>query len=229
MQGIAGLRGAKTILLMALAWGTAQPAAAAASGAAQALQIITRAWAAEKHCRLLDTAEHDELSGYASRAETAAGQQFSASITDAAIAAGKAEGDALPCNDGTRSDIAHTLAAARQAARRADASNPPAAPQAPAPDPAAAPAEPRHIVGPTDYAGELGPYYLERKCKMLSPNQDDRYWRAITRMHMAVVQQNGIGTAHALMHRAEVSAASRDCDDAALLKIKAGFASAMTY
>jgi hypothetical protein len=215
---------------LALLW--AGPAASANPGAAQALQILTRARIADERCHFLSTMLHDELARYAARAEVAAAQQLSPSVASTAIAAGNAEGKSASCDDRTRSDVSDTLNAARQAVRRADAMGPAVAPQATSAPSSSAPQTTDALPGGrsgslTQYAQALGPYYLERKCKMLSPNQDDRYWRAITSLHRATVAQNGYGAVRLIMHRAEVSAATRDCGDAALLTIKTGFAAAM--
>lgn len=207
----------------------AHPAPAATAGAAQALQILTRARVADDRCQFLSPTQHDELNRYSARAELAAAQQMSPSVASAAIAAGKSEGAAATCNDATRSDVADTLAAARQAVKRADAAgSQPAQPQADNAPPSMPAAMPIGRPGSlARYARLIGPYYLERKCRVLSPNQDNRYWHAITQAHQATVAANGYPAVRELMHRAEVSAASRDCGASSLLTIKAGFAAAL--
>ena len=212
-----------------------RPANAANPGAAEALQILTRARIADDRCKILTPAQHDELSRYSAHAEVAAAQQLSTAVATTAVNAGAAEGRAAACTAALRSDVTDTLTAARQAVQRADAGGAPSPQAASAPVRAPPSAGPDVPVAPRGRAGslalygdELRPYYLERKCRLLSPNQDDRYWRAITRLHQMTVAQNGYPAARAIMHRAEVSAATRNCSDV-LLTIKAGFATAVNY
>src|SRR5207247_149602 len=120
----------------------------------------------DDRCHFLSATLHDELGRYSARAEVAAAQQMSPAIASSAVAAGKAEGQGVPCTDATRGDVSDTLNAARQAVRRADAAGPAPAPQsdAPPPQPADAPAgEPPMGRGGSlsHYGAALGPYYLE--------------------------------------------------------------------
>ena len=220
------------ILPAIAAMALASAAGAGSPGAAQALQILTRARVADERCHILSPAQHDELARYSARAELAAAQQLSASMASTAVRAGEAEGRAATCTETLRSDVNDTLTAARQAVQRADSGNFSAGQTAPAVPPAAASlAEvPRRPGGGLAvYADQLRPYYLERKCRLLSPNQDRRYWQAITRLHQATVAGRGYPAVRAAMHRAEVSAATRSCAGDALLAIKAGFAAAVGF
>lgn len=224
----------KLAILLAMQAGlmlSAAPLAdAATAGAAQALQILTRARVSDERCHFLSAAQHDELARYTARAEVAASQQLSTGIASTAVRNGTAEGQAVACTDAAKADVAETLAAARQAVNAADGrrgSSPPPR-QVTRAAPETQPPGPRGRVGSLAYYGsQIRPYYLERRCRMLSPAQDARYWRAITRLHQATVARNGYAAVSALMHRAEVSASTRSCGGEALATIRAGYAAAV--
>jgi hypothetical protein len=205
--------------------------------AAKAVQILARARVTDARCHFLSSSAHEELAGYSARAETAAIGKLSASITRAAIAVGEAEGRKASCNDTARKDVGETLAAARQAVGAADsgprqAAAEPATTPAPAPAPAEPPPAPlaaervasgAMVGGLGYYAGQVKAYYVERKCMHLSARQDDRYWRAIGRIHTATVARNGASAVAPVMRRAEAQARQLACGSNSLRMVEAGY------
>lgn len=74
------------------------------------------------------------------------------------------------------------------------------------------------------YAKLVGSYYIERKCRHLSPGQDFRYWKSIGRIHRATVAASGPAAVSAVMRQAEQNASGVPCGYQSLNVVKSGFA-----
>ncbi|MBI2719521.1 MAG: hypothetical protein HYX36_12295 [Rhizobiales bacterium] len=202
--------------------GTAVPQAYAEVVAAeQALTILARVETAGSRCNFLSNSLRAELARYLARAEIAAAERMPAATRRSALAAGRAEGRALPCDATSRAEVSETLSAARVAVRAADRGS------VTKEQAVASYAPPRGNVGELGYYGDaVKAYYLERKCRHLSASQDRRYWQAIGRIHRKTVAGNGSAAVAALMRRAEAVANSMSCGSDSLAMVQAGFAAA---
>ena len=74
------------------------------------------------------------------------------------------------------------------------------------------------------YAKLVGSYYIERKCRHLSPGQDFRYWKSIGRIHRATVAASGPAAVSAVLRQAERDASEVPCGYRSLYLVKSGFA-----
>ena len=225
MRRISNLLIALPILAMPLAAAGLRPAFAEGVAAQEAVQILTRARIADQRCQILQGAEHEELARYTARAEAAASQQISMEAAKSAVVAGAAEGSAATCDATTRSDVSETLVAARQAVKAADSGQMRLSREQSGGQPDnAGGAETGQL---EFYAGQVKAYYLERKCRHLSAEQDMRYWKAIGHIHQAAVARNGASAVAPVMRRAETSATATSCGGETLVAVKAGFAGAI--
>lgn len=90
-------------------------AAAAPLQPKDALRILAHANAADAKCTYLNSADHDELSGYVAKAEVAAAKRHGVDVARTAIKRGRAAGKAMACGSTSRELVAAALDAARAA------------------------------------------------------------------------------------------------------------------
>jgi hypothetical protein len=216
------------LFVPALVTGLAAGAAhAQTDGAVQAVTILARARVIDERCHFLSPSLREELIGYAARAEIAAAEQITAARTRAAVKAGEADGRAASCNDAAKTDVRDTLAAARDAIKAADR-NAAQSDGAGSADQTASMAG-GMVGGLGYYAGQVKAYYLERKCKHLSVDQDTRYWQAIGRIHAATVARNGAAAVRPVMRRAEDQASALSCGSGSLAMVRTGYREATRH
>jgi len=202
-----------------------RPALAEGLTGADAVSILARVEAVDSRCRFLPSARHKELENYAARAERTMASQTSKASAQLAAAAGASEGRKVTCNDAALSEVADTYAAAHEAVAAADS--------APKPKPVESAAKPKlektatkasaavsesemrepGATGLSQYGRLVKAYYIERKCRFLTPRQDFRFWRSIGRLHYNVVADHGAARVRPLLQRAESGAGSQSCSE----------------
>lgn len=212
-------------LALPLAAVAAKPAQTALS-AEQGLTILAKAQVADGRCNVLSKAEYRELSTYRARAEAASAGFMNAKKAAAAIAKGKAQGRAAPCNDATRSDIRETLVAARQAVAEADGVMP-------------RPEKPEVIVDPVEkmlpkgkakalalpeYRELTMPYFVDLRCKQLGGRKARNYYEAIKDLQAAMIRQHGTPAVASAQSRAQREAKSVKCGAGSLRMAQSGYA-----
>ncbi len=215
--------------------GLALKPALAAAPSEEAVRILSRAMTVDAKCSYLSAAERGELSRYAARAEIAAASQASVKSAKAAAAAGRAEGSSANCSKDAEADTRETLEAARSAvaalaaAPAPDVAEPPAE-KKPRKQAAAVQAEPDDEPDFQSKGGSLGryktvvrAYYLERECRSLGRAEQDRFYKAMVRLHRATVSASGARAVARVMHQAERNASGSSCGRQALAQIQKGY------
>ncbi|MGE0239626.1 MAG: hypothetical protein AB7S59_12980 [Parvibaculaceae bacterium] len=183
-----------------------------------ALRLLAKSRAADGKCKILPTAEADELNGYLARAEIAAASRHSVSEAQSTIALGKALGDTVSCTAATSGEVGATLAAARQAMaavkqpRRAEADAETNSGESPAPRPAERAPESRRSASLADYGRQAFAYYVERRCEYLSRRDIRAFWTAIVRQHKAALGAYGGPAVARMLKRVRAQAKEIDCD-----------------
>jgi len=198
-----------------------QSALAGGSVAEEALRILTRAKTIDANCSFLTKAQRIELSHYEARAEVAAASESSAAAAKRAQATGRQEGAAVGCSDNAKADVRETLFAARAAIASAKRNKPEESAAAAKPNQDAKPGQQGDILARYDRV--VRSYYLERQCRSLSRREDDRFWRAIVRLHKTAVARHGADKVAPVMRRAEDRANRSACGTQALAEIRRGY------
>ena len=218
---------ALTILITPAAGIVLTPAMAEGIAGAEAVAVLARAETADRRCNYLSSSMHDELASYSARAELAVASQISTGAARRAVATGTAEGKSAHCDDTTRSEIVQTLSAAREAVAAADSASQRKAIRSDVQDSAANALDDTRGLqsGSLVLYGKLvKSYYVERKCRHLSSNQDARYWKSIARLHRTTVAANGAQAVAPVMRQAERSAGQLSCGQESLMAVNTGFA-----
>ena len=201
--------------------------------AQQAVEILSRAKAADGKCQVLSAGERDELARYSARAEIAAASQVSVDKARGARSRGEAAGKAAECSTNTSADVRETLTAAREAIAATDAK--PTAPRASKTKPArkevltpgkpAVRPAPQKPGGPglSAYGEIIAAYYVERRCRHLSRGDANRFWRRVVTLHRATVARFGASAVAPLKRGAERQARRVSCGGTTLAQVKSGF------
>ena len=192
--------------------------------AQQAVEILSRAKAADGKCQVLSAGERDELARYSARAEIAAASQVSVDKARAARSRGETAGKSADCSSNTTADVRETLTAAREAIAVTDAK--PTAPRVSKAKPARKadpkPGKPGGS-GLSAYGQIVAAYYVERQCRHLSRGDADRFWRRIVKLHRATVARYGASAVAPLKRSAERQARRASCGTTTLSQVKSGF------
>jgi hypothetical protein len=214
------------VLALPLAALSPKPALAGELTAVQGLQILAKAQAADRRCHFLSAAEHDELASYQSRAEIASAGLMPPKEVGAAIADGKAQGKAAPCDETTRSDVTDTLTAARQAVASADHSAGRRPPRVASPDPVrqVKPSGSGGAVSLATYRGVLKPYFVDLRCHELDGRAAKSYWNAIVRLRTELLARYGKPAVSSAQVAARNSAAGVGCGAGARSMARQGLA-----
>ena len=201
--------------------------------AQQAVEILSRAKAADGKCQVLSAGERDELARYSARAEIAAASQVSVDKARRARSRGETAGKAAECSTNTAADVRETLTAAREAITATDAK--PTAPKLSKPKqaskdvpkqakPAAHPkAANQGGPGLSAYGEIIAAYYVERRCRHLSRGDANRFWRRVVTLHRATVARFGASAVAPLKRNAERQARRVSCGGTTMAQVKSGF------
>lgn len=211
-----------------------KPAFAEQLGPADATEHLAKARATDAKCKFLAETDHEELSGYAARAEVVVASKEGVDVATSAVKTGELAGEVMPCNPDSERLVRSSLDAGRQAAsssRSAAVAEPESEPRAPARlDPNAS-----QIIGGIGNDAEARPgsyslfeasqsrrslaryrheataYYLELKCRHLRDRQVREFWDMIVLKHEAMLQAYGGRRVMRARMEAENVAARRAC------------------
>ncbi|WP_373505639.1 hypothetical protein [Aestuariivirga sp.] len=200
----------------------------ASTAAEEAVRILSRAKAADRHCNVLSFSERSELSRYTARAEVAAASQSSAGAARSAAGKGYAEGNGASCTAATTADVRETLEAAREAVAESNRQTAAAPAKRRAPETRAA--QKPETASTRSGGGGLGlysrvvkAYYLERQCNSLSRFQVARFYDRVITLHRETVTQSGKSAVNRAVRNAERNAAGAKCSANELAQIERGY------
>jgi hypothetical protein len=196
-----------------------------------ALRLLAKSKAANAKCKILGSAEADELGSYLARAEVAATERSSIQDAQGTIAVGKALGNSVSCDGGTATEVADTLDAARRAmaaVQEAENSGERRASRVTRlqaePD-----VRPRLPVTIKRYRQQAVAYYLERRCRHLSSRQAKSFWSSIVRQHQAVLRKDGGKAVANALRSAEATAESMSCGSTSRRIVRAEYSESTTF
>lgn len=172
----------------------------------QAAVVLWQAKAADEKCSVLAPAGHDALINLAANAEIAAARDAGVEAANAALAKGRKQGEAMPCDAGTQAFVEDVYAAAGAAYAAADAGaaageQPPRSgftlfgrPARPA-QAEAAPAKPLPQVKPGDVIGRFrlntAAYLVELRCGHLRGAGQRKFYEAVLAEQKRVAESKG--------------------------------------
>lgn len=209
-----------TLPLLALPFSAlaSKPALAETVGLERALELLAKSVVVDGKCNVLTVSERDELSNYVAKAEVAAAEKTTVAVTRSALSAGQSQGRAATCGAGASQEVKETLIAARDAINAAEQYDRPAAgPALAAPAPA-----PRGAL--SMYGRIIETYYLERRCTFLSRRKMNSFYKAVVRVHRAVISEFGKPAVSKVMKSAEARSNYQRCNGVGEARVKAGFA-----
>jgi hypothetical protein len=200
-------------------------------GVERAIELLSKSAAVDAKCKVLNSAERDELSRYTSRAEVSGAEKTSVESTRAALAAGKKAGQATACGALASADVKDTLAAAREAIKAVTMRAAPAKPTVAVA--AAAEAKPgKEAVSKkpapggelSNYSRVTQAYYLERRCTYLSKSQINAFYKAVLKTHLAAISTFGKSAVSSVKRAAEAQATALSCNGAGEALVRASYA-----
>lgn len=209
-----------TLPLLALPLATlgAKPALAETVGLERALELLAKSVVVDNKCNVLTEPERDELSNYVAKAEVAAAEKTTVGVTRSALSAGQSQGRAATCGARASQEVKETLIAAREAINAAEPYDRPVA------GPALAVPAPAQRGVLSIYGRIIETYYLERRCTFLSKRKMNSFYKAVVRIHKAVVSEFGKSAVSKVMKSAEARSNYQRCNGVGEARVKAGFA-----
>jgi hypothetical protein len=191
-----------------------------------ALEMLSRAKAADAKCQALSPAEHDELSAYSARAELAAVRRLPVEEVQATVRLGAMHGSSIDCSGDTAKDIRSALEASQLAmaeANRAGESGSNLFRRARTSSPSLpAPAVPSSDL--SRYGASAAGYYVELKCRYLSNHDARAFWTAIAETHRAVLATHKRAAVAATLSQAKARAEQLGCDRQSAQLVRMAFA-----
>jgi hypothetical protein len=206
------------LLALPLAAVAPNPALAETVGLERALELLAKSVVVDNKCNVLTVSERDELSNYVAKAEVAAAEKTTVSVTRFALSAGQSQGRAATCGAEAGQEVKETLTAAREAINSAEQANSPAAGEA------LAVATPALRGGLSVYGRIIETYYLERRCAFLSRRKMNSFYKAVVRSHRTVISEFGKSAVSKVMKSAEARSNYQGCNGVGEARVKAGFA-----
>lgn len=206
------------LLALPLAALGAKPALAETVGLERALELLAKSVVVDRKCNVLTVSERDELSSYVAKAEVAAAEKTTVSVTRSALSAGQSQGRAVTCGAGASQEVKETLTAAREAINAAEQNDGPAA------EPARTVSTPAPRGGLSVYGRIIETYYLERRCTFLSRRKMNSFYKAVVRSHRAAISEFGKSAVSKVMKSAEARSNYQRCNGVGEARVKAGYA-----
>lgn len=226
-----------TVPIAAASWmiGTNAMTAAASQEMAptKAVELLAKSEAVDAKCTFLSGPEHEELAGYAAKAEIVAAGRYGAGKAQGAVKSGAAQGRTMTCNNDSEIVVRATMDAARRAMAQAEAAS-----QKPRKvvkkqknvrtDSRAAIARAPSSAQPGSlkrYSRLAAAYYVERRCRHLRHTDAMRFWRKIVASHNALLARHGPDAVRAAKNQAiSRSRASGGCGSRTAKLVRAGYA-----
>lgn len=205
------------VLVLPFAALASKPLLAETVGLERALELLAKSVVVDKKCNVLTVSERDELSNYVAKAEVAAAEKTTVSVTRSALSAGQSQGRAATCGVRASQEVKETLTAAREAINAAEQYDRPVAGPALVPAPA-----PMGVL--SVYGRIIETYYLERRCTFLSRRKMNSFYKSVVRIHRAVISEFGRSAVSKVMKSAEARSNYQRCNGAGEARVKAGFA-----
>jgi hypothetical protein len=226
--------------IMFLPWtATGMKAAAQEMGPEAAMRQLAQARSADQKCGHLASAEHDELAGYAAKAEIAVAQNAGVSAALEAVSGGKLAGELMTCGAESQELVRASLAASRAAMAYVAAAEqaPQVQDQAHSPEIVGSLNEPAEgngrsmeasavrssRVSLSRYLQETTAYYLERRCRHLRDRQTRDFWERVVDLHQAAVGAHGGSAVGRAKMQAEAAAAGLACGPASATMVRAAY------
>ncbi|MEQ1520802.1 MAG: hypothetical protein ABL936_05980 [Aestuariivirga sp.] len=206
------------LLALPLAALGAKPALAETVGLERALELLAKSIVVDRKCNVLTVSERDELSSYVAKAEVAAAEKTTVSVTRSALSAGQSQGRAVTCGAGASKEVKETLTAAREAINAAEQNDGPAA------EPARTVSTPAPRGGLSVYGRIIETYYLERRCTFLSRRKMNSFYKAVVRSHRVAISEFGKSAVSKVMKSAEARSNYQRCNGVGEARVKAGYA-----
>ena len=206
------------LLALPLAALASKPAVAETVGLERALELLAKSVVVDGKCNVLTVSERDELSSYVAKAEVAAAEKTTVAVTRSALSAGQSQGRAETCGEEASQEVKATLTAARDAISAAEQDDGSAS------EPARTVSTPAPRGGLSVYGRIIETYYLERRCTFLSKRKMNSFYKAVVRIHKAVVSEFGKSAVSKVMKSAEARSNYQRCNEVGEARVKAGFA-----
>jgi hypothetical protein len=206
------------LLALPLAALAPKPALAETVGFERALELLAKSVVVDGKCNVLTVSERDELSNYVAKAEVAAAEKTTIDVTRSALAAGQSQGRAETCGEEASREVKETLTAARNAINAAEQDDGIES------EPARTVAAPAASGGLSVYGRIIETYYVERRCTFLSRRKMNSFYKAVVRIHKAVVSEFGKPAVSKVMKSAEARSNYQSCNGVGEARVKAGSA-----
>ena len=209
-----------TLPLLALPFAglDAKPAVAETVGFERALELLAKSVVVDNRCNVLTVSERDELSTYVAKAEVAAAERTTVTVTRSALSAGQRQGRAETCGSKASQDVKETLTAAREAINAAEQDDGSLV------EPTRRVATPAPRGGLSIYGRIIETYYLERRCAFLSRRKMNSFYKAVVSSHRAAISEFGKPAVSKIMKAAEARSNYQNCNGVGEARVKAGFA-----
>ena len=222
------------LLVPAMIYSTAPATAQVVTvGPSDAVKILAQSQAADKKCRHLTAAEHEELSGYVAKAEVAAASRDNVALATSARRTGYKLGRAMACGNNSEELVRAALNAARiamaQARRNANRRKVKTASRAlvtpvRARRRTAPPAFRASIATLSGYRTQAAAYYIERRCRHLSRAQVISFYRMIVADHNALLASQGAAAvARAKKSAVAIASGHQACGSRTAALVKNGY------
>jgi hypothetical protein len=173
-----------------------------------ATELLSKSYFADRRCRFLKSAEHDELRRYVEHAELAAAELEGRSSTRTAMEDGRTSGAAAECSPATRQQTISTLAAARRAMAAAgnDEGSRKSAEEISLPiDQTAREAKLDR------YEKRTAAYLIELRCRHLSNRHARKFWTLVVAEHKAAIGRFGAEAIELAKMRAQAFSSRQPC------------------
>jgi hypothetical protein len=187
-------------------------------GIERALELLAKSAVVDRKCNVLTVSERDELSSYVAKAEVAAVEKTTLEDTRSALSNGRSQGQAAPCGTEASHEVRETLNAAR------DAINAAANEESSATKATAAVQAPVSKGALSTYGRIIEAYFLERRCTYLSRRKMNSFYKAVVKMHRAVISEFGKAAISKVMRSAEARSNYQRCNGAGEARVRAGLA-----
>jgi hypothetical protein len=187
---------------------------AATVAAAQATEMLARAYAVQQKCRFLNERQNEMLSSFVAKAEIAMVSQSSSKFTKSIIANGRNQGKKAICSSVERADSIDIINAAQQATARTE---PVKVKNSIRIIPAAKKSAPQATQsyfgtnGLAQYAQLTKRYYLARRCGSMSASAINTLYRSVVTRHRNVLSNFGVPAVRNIMQQSERSANQSSC------------------